>query len=98
MLFNQVFTKLFEELSVPLDDGLLLVSTCFLYVVVLFLQSFEYVLKLILVSQYLDDCPQEATINVLHKRLASLIIDLARVFQSENGRDDVWELVLIHLP
>ena len=98
MLFNEVFAKLFKELGVPLNDGFLLVTTVSLHIIILLLKSFEDVFELVLVSQYRDDCSKKAAIDVLDQLLASLVVDLSGVFEPQYGRNDVWELVLVHFP
>ena len=75
MLFYKVFTELFEQLSVPLDDSFLLLTALPLHLIVLLLEPVEDVLKLVLVGQDLDDRPQEPTVDVLNKLLTVDIID-----------------------
>ena len=75
MLFYKVFTELFEQFSVPLDDSFLLLAALPLYLIVLLLETVEDVLKLVFVGQDLYDCPQEPTVDILDKLLAVDIID-----------------------
>ena len=96
MLHNQLLAEFLEQFGVPLDDRLLLVTAISLHIIVLFLKSFEDVFEFVLICQYHDDCFQEATINILHELFASFVIDLPRMLQSQDGRNDVWELVFVH--
>lgn len=75
MLFYKVFTELFEQFSVPLDDSFLLLTALPLNLIVLLLETVEDVLKLVFVGQDLYDCPQEPTVDILDKLLAVDIID-----------------------
>ena len=75
MLFYKIFTKFFEQLSVPLDDSFLLLAALPLHLIVLLLETVEDVLKLVFVGQDLDDRPQEPTVDILDKLLAVDIID-----------------------
>ena len=75
MLLDKVFTKFFEQLSVPLYDSFLLLTALPLHLIVLLLETVEDVLKLVFVGQDLDDRPQETPINILNKFLTVDIID-----------------------
>ena len=75
MLLDKVFTKFFEQLSVPLYDSFLLLTALPLHLIVLLLETVEDVLKLVFVGQDLDDSPQETPINILNKFLTVDIID-----------------------
>ena len=97
MLLNQILAKPLKQLSVPLDDCLLLLTSHFLNIIILFLKSFEYIVELFLLRQNLDDSPQESAIDVLHKSLAISVNYFPRMFQSQNSRYNVRELLFIHL-
>ena len=98
MLLNQIFAELLEELCVPLDDSLLFFSALPLDFVILFLEPVEDIFELILVSQYLDDSPKESSIDVLDQALAVNVINLLRVFQTQDRGDNVRKLFRVHLP
>ena len=57
----------------------------------------EDVCKLVSIGQDLDDCAQEAAIDVLDQLLAVNIANFLRVLQPQDRRDDIWELLLVHL-
>ena len=96
MLFDQVLTELLEQLSVPLDDGLLLLASLPLHLLILLFQPVENVLEFVAVGQDLDDSAEEAPVNVLDEALAINVVNLFGVFQAQNSRNDVWELELVH--
>ena len=98
MLLNQIFAELLEKLCVPLDDSLLFFSALSLHLVILFLEPVEDIFELILVSQYLDDSPKESSIDVLDQALAVNVINLLRVFQTQDRGDYVRKLFRVHLP
>ena len=97
MLLDQVLRELLEELRVPLDDRLLFLAALPLHFIVLFLESMEDVLELISVRQDLNHCAQKPAIDVLDELFAVDIADFLRVLQPQNSRNDVWELLCVHL-
>ena len=96
VLHNKFLAELLEQLSVPLYDGFLFVTTILLHIIVFFLKPLENVLKFVFVGENHDDCLEEPAVNILNQLLASLVIDLPGVLQSQNSRDDVGELLLVH--
>ena len=96
MLYDEFLAELLEQLSVPLNDGFLFVTAILLHIIVFFLEPLENVLKFVFVSENHDDCLEESTVDILNQLLAPLVIDLPGVLQSQNSRDDVGELFLVH--
>jgi hypothetical protein len=97
VLLYQVLAKLFEQLSIPLDDCFLLLSTYLMNVVVLFLKPFEDRLELFLVGENLNHGTQEAPVDVFHKSFAVIVDDLSAMLETQDGRNDVRELLRVHL-
>ena len=96
VLYDEFLAELLEQLSVPLNDGFLFVTTILLHIIVFFLEPLENVLKFVFVGENHDDCLEESAVDILNQLLASLVIDLPGVLQSQNSRDDVGELFLVH--
>jgi hypothetical protein len=71
MRIDKVFTKLFEQLSVPLNDGFLLltirVAQSVISDAVLFLKPLEDVFEFVFVVEDLDDGAEEAAIDIFNE-------------------------------
>lgn len=97
VLLDQILRKLLEQLRVPLDDSLLFLAALPLDFIVLFLEPVENMLELVSVGQNGDHSPQQSAVDVLDEFFAVDITDFLRVLQTQDGRDDVRELLRVHL-
>ena len=56
----------------------------------------ENSLELFPIREDLNYSAKESTVDIFDKFLAIYIIDFLGVLQTQNGRNDVWELFFIH--
>ena len=85
MLFDEILGEPLEKLSVPLDDCFLFFSANFLDIIIFLLESLEYIVEFLLLTEDLDHSSQESTIYIFNQSFAICLMDLARVLQSQNS-------------
>ena len=82
MLLYQVLRESLEELSVPLDDGFLLLATHFLNIIILLFESLKDVIEFLFLREDLDHSAQEPSIDIFNKSLTVCVNDLTRMLES----------------
>ena len=82
MLLDQILRESLEELSVPLDDGFLLLASHFLNIIILLFESFENVIEFLFLREDLYHCTQEPSIDIFDKSLTVRVNDLTRMLES----------------
>ena len=97
MLLDQVFAEFLKELCIPLDNCFLFLTALALDLLVFFLESMENMLKFVSICKDLNHCSQEATIDIFNKTFTVNIVHSFWVFQTQDSRYNIWELLHLHL-